>query len=56
MLSITISENQQCGNKKMLTVDIYNNLTFVADVVAVSIMDSELPAIDEYIVRINEGT
>ena len=54
MLSITVSENQQCGNKKMLTVDIYNNLTFVADVVAVSIM--ELPAIDEYIVRINEGT
>ena len=44
------SYNQQCGNKTMLTADMYNK----AVVVAMSLM--ELPVSDDQIARINEGT
>jgi hypothetical protein len=47
---LNLTENEQCGSKTMLTVDMYNK----AGVVAMSLV--ELPASDDYIVRINEGT
>jgi hypothetical protein len=41
MFKLSLTENQQCGNKTMLTADIYNK----AVVVAMSLM--ELPIIDD---------
>ena len=47
LLTLCLNESQQCGNKTMLTVEIYNK-------VAENMI--EFPAIDDHIVRINEGT
>lgn len=48
MLSLT--ENQQCENKVMLTIDMYSKV----GVVAKSMM--EVPTSNDQIARINEGT